>query len=225
MDQENSKSRIVLIFDLDNTLIHSHIDFRALRQALIEILHRHGSQLPVEVLARHAIPELVAMGEHIGPEVGRAMWEVVLRHERAGLEGATLIEHAGEVLNALKDLGYPLALLTNNGRAAVEEVLNTFGLAGMFEVVVSREDVPSPKPNPEGIALILHRLRCEPAGAYMIGDAWIDGLAAQRAGVRFIAFRPREEDLRSRGIVPWAVIQDLRELLQLFSTTSRSHHR
>jgi len=224
MDQEN-KPRTVLIFDLDNTLIHSHIDFRALRLALIEILHRHGSQLPAEVLARHAIPELVAMGEHIGPEVGGAMWEVVLQHERVGLEGATLTEHAGEVLQALRDAGYSLALLTNNGRAAVEEILNTFGLAGTFEVVVSREDVPSPKPSPEGITFILHRLRCEPARAYMIGDAWIDGLAAQRAGIRFIAFRPGEEDLRSRGVVPWAVIQDLRELLQLFSTTPRSHHR
>ncbi|MDR5695199.1 MAG: HAD-IA family hydrolase [Armatimonadota bacterium] len=214
MDEE--RSSIVLIFDLDNTVIYSHIDFRAIRLALIEILHKYGSTFPTEMLVRHAIPELVAMGEHIGPEVGKAMWEVVMHHERAGLEGATLVEHAPEVLNTLKGWGYRLALLTNNGRAAVEEVLHAFGLAGTFEVVVSREDVHSPKPSPEGITLILNRLRGSPALAYMIGDAWIDGLAAQRAGVRFIAFQPREEDLRSRGIVPWAVIQDLRELLRFF---------
>jgi hypothetical protein len=45
-----------------------------------------------------------------------------------------------------------------------------------------------------------------------VGDASIDGIAANRAGLPFIAFRPKEADMHRRGVMRWATIHALAEL-------------
>ena len=56
----------------------------------------------------------------------------------------------------------------------------------------------------------------------MVGDSYIDGLAAQRAavGARFVAFRANLADLEVRGVTTWAATQALSEVppLQLAAT-------
>lgn len=206
---------IALIFDLDNTLIHSAIDFMGVRHRLIDLLRAHGAAIrPREELLRLALPELVELGRAGDPGLGDQMWEIIAAAERQGLEGAVPVEHAAQVLKALRERGHRLALLTNNARAGVAERLRTLGLEEFFEVIATRDDVSALKPAPDGITHILDRL----PGiryAYVVGDAWIDGRAAQAAGARFIGFGPKKGATLERGIRPWAWIEDLRELLQL----------
>jgi len=208
-------SEIALIFDLDNTLIHSTIDFMGTRHRLIDVLMSAGAvSAPREVLIREPIPHLVAMGEAAGEALGRAMWEVVSAAETEGLREAVAVEHAAEVLAALRARGYRLALLTNNARSGVQPKLAELGLNGYFDVIATRTEVPALKPSPEGIRYILALLRGVRL-AYVIGDAWIDGRAAEEAGARFIGFGEREAASFERGVRPWAWITDLRELLDL----------
>jgi hypothetical protein len=49
-----------------------------------------------------------------------------------------------------------------------------------------------------------------------VGDAWLDGAAANRAAVPFIAFRPLPEAFKGRGIRVWKTVQYLSELLEIF---------
>jgi phosphoglycolate phosphatase-like HAD superfamily hydrolase len=46
----------------------------------------------------------------------------------------------------------------------------------------------------------------------MVGDSWLDGVAAGRASVPFIGFRPRPGILDERGVAYWAVVEQLGEL-------------
>ena len=208
-------SEIALIFDLDNTLIHSTIDFMGTRHRLIDVLMSAGAvSAPREVLIREPIPHLVAMGEAAGEALGRAMWEVVSAAETEGLREAVAVEHAAEVLAALRARGYRLALLTNNTRSGVLPKVGELGLDGYFDVIATRTEVPALKPSPEGVRYILHRLPAVRL-AYVIGDAWIDGRAAEEAGARFIGFGERRAASLERGVRPWAWITDLRELLDL----------
>ncbi|OFX12918.1 MAG: hypothetical protein A2V59_02310 [Armatimonadetes bacterium RBG_19FT_COMBO_69_19] len=208
-------SEIALIFDLDNTLIHSTIDFMGTRHRLIDVLMSAGAvSAPREVLIREPIPHLVAMGEAAGEALGRAMWEVVSAAETEGLREAVAVEHAAEVLAALRARGYRLALLTNNTRSGVLPKVGELGLDGYFDVIATRTEVPALKPSPEGVRYILHRLPAVRL-AYVIGDAWIDGRAAEEAGARFIGFGERRAASLERGVRPWAWIADLRELLDL----------
>jgi phosphoglycolate phosphatase len=205
---------IVLIFDLDNTLIQSTIDFMGTRHRLIDLLEAAGrAPAPRDVLIREPIPHLAALGDP-DPDLARAMWDVIAAAEAEGIRTAGPMEHAGEVLRTLQARGYRLALLTNNARDAVLPKLEEFALDAFFDVIATRTDVAALKPSPEGVRYILHRLpeaRC----AYVVGDAWIDGLAAEAAGGRFIGFGPREQAARDRGVHAWRWIGDLREVLSL----------
>jgi phosphoglycolate phosphatase len=53
-----------------------------------------------------------------------------------------------------------------------------------------------------------------PAGleAVVVGDSWVDGVAAAAAGVPFVAYRAREEELRRWGVEPVARLDDLAAL-------------
>lgn len=205
---------VALIFDLDNTLIHSTIDFMRTRHQLIDLLEAAGrAPAPRQVLLREPIPHLAALGEG-DPALARAMWDVIAAAEAEGIRSAGLVEHASEVLRTLRARGYRLAVLTNNAREAVLPKLEEFGLDVLFDVIATRTEVPALKPSPDGVRYILARLPGVEV-AYVIGDAWIDGLAAEAAGARFIGFGPRQESARERGVTAWRWIADLRELLAL----------
>ncbi len=198
---------IALIFDMDNTVLGSRIDFTAIRRELVSVLRaaRATAEAPDALMGR-AIAELVALGAahdrahrtQLVPE----LWRIIEAHEAAGLQDASALDGAPAVLRALRDRGYRIAILTNNG------------LDGCAETIVARDDVAALKPAGDGVREALRRLGGV-ARAYVIGDSWIDGAAAAEAGAVFIAYRRSAEELRRRGIEPWRVIMHLGELLSL----------
>lgn len=206
---------VALIFDLDNTLLNSNIDFLAVRHRLIDLLERSGAAArPRDALVPLALSELVALGAAVSASLADAMWEIIRKAELAGLAGATLAAQAPVVLETFRTRGFQLALLTNNASEMLAEVLAAFGLAQYFRVVAARDTVPALKPAPDGIRYVLAQLsgvRC----AYMIGDAWIDARAAEAAGVKFIGVGPRRDAVQARGIPIWAWADDLSGLLTL----------
>lgn len=206
---------ILVIFDFDNTLIDSRINFTGLREALVNLLATAGP-LPSarEELMRLPLRGLADRAEAASPDLGRAAWATIEAFEAEGLQDAPAMPHARQVLAALSARGFRLALLTNNGRAATVRLLGHQDLAPLFDVVVTRDDVATLKPDPAGIHLILHRLGPVRA-AYLVGDSWIDGLAAAASGIRFVGVGPRRAEVEARGVRPWAWVSDLRTLLDL----------
>ena len=206
---------IALIFDLDNTLIDSHIDFLGLRHHLIDLLYKKGPSTQTrDELVRLALPELVSLGSQVNLGLADQMWQIIGEAERQGLEHATVIPSALEVVASLSERGYQLALLTNNARAGVADRLRPLDLERHFKVMATRDEVPALKPHPDGIVYIVNRL-ARVSRFYLIGDAWIDAQAARDAGARFIGFGTKEASVRDRGLPIWKWIMDLRELLDL----------
>jgi phosphoglycolate phosphatase len=210
---------IALVFDMDNTILGSHIDFAAIRRTLGAMLRGAGATAESdERLRRRGIGELVACGAAHdaarGTALAPAMWAIISAHETEGLRDAAALDGAAGVLAALRARGYRLAILTNNSRAAALLALETAGLAGVADTVVTRDDVPAMKPAADGAVEALRRLGGL-RGAYVIGDSWIDGTAAAGAGARFIAYRRTAEDLRPHGVRPWRVVTHLAELLDI----------
>jgi phosphoglycolate phosphatase len=215
-----SPAETLLIFDLDNTLVHSRIDFRGLREQLIATLRAVGATVePDEVLARRPIPHLVLIGEEHdrtrGASITAGMWQTILEYESAGMAVATIEDGAGEVLARLRTLGHPLSVLTNNAREATLASLEQFSLRAYFDLVVTRDDVPALKPAPDGVRHAMDAFADRTRAALVIGDSWIDGAAARDAGAAFLAFQPRPNDLESRGIQPAAIAQRLQDLESL----------
>jgi len=211
--------RVALIFDLDNTLIGSRIDFPAIRRSLIALLRTAGAvSEPDTELMRRPLAQLVALGtahdRAHGTTLAPQMWEIIEAHEVDGLRDAPPLDDAAKVLGTLRARGFRIAILTNNSRAGALEALAAARLIDRAEVLVARDDVRALKPSGDGVAEAARRLgRIDQV--YVIGDSWIDGAAAAQSGAKFIAYRRPVEELRDRGIEPWRRIMHLAELLDL----------
>ncbi len=210
-----NSAALLVIFDLDNTLVDSRIDFTALRGALVDLLETAGAlPEPRPALMRVPIADLVARIDLLAPHLTAQAWSIIETFEAAGMAGAAPVPNVHDVLAALAARGVTLALLTNNARSATERVMDDLGLSALIGVTVTRDEAPALKPDPAGIRLILQRAGPHRA-AYLVGDSWIDGQAAEAAGIRFVGFGPRRAEAEARGVSPWAWVADLRELLDL----------
>lgn len=102
------------------------------------------------------------------------------RYDRDALSRWAPYPDTVDILTRLSDYGYRMGVVSNCGAHASETVLETFDLAGHFEMVLSRNDVEYLKPRPESLKLALKKL-CAPADrSLFVGDSLNDILAANR---------------------------------------------
>lgn len=203
------------IFDLDDTLILSRIDFRAVRQRLIDLLYAGGAAADSrEVLQSLSLPDLVARGATASRALAAQMWEVIRVAEVDGMARATVAPGAVAVLQELRQRGHGVALLTNTSSQGLRDRLEAWQLAACFDVIATRDDVPAMKPHPDGVLHVLAHLP-PVRTAYFIGDAWIDAQAARGAAIRFIGIGDKRAAIEARGLPIWSWISRLEDLLRL----------
>ena len=91
-----------------------------------------------------------------------------------------------ELLEALKQAGYRIAIVTSRTRESAERYLDMLGLGDYFEDMVSCEDTNIHKPNPEPILLCLKKLEISRDEAIMVGDSPFDIKCANNAEVKSV---------------------------------------
>ena len=100
-----------------------------------------------------------------------------------------------EVLKELKEKGYILGVVTNKGLPLTIYSLEICHIESFFDVIISADDVPIPKPNPTGILKALETLGIKNKGDVLyVGDNDIDYFTAENAGVDclLVSWGPRE---------------------------------
>ena len=211
-----------IIFDLDNTLVHSQIDFAGIRRDLGALLLSTGAivePILTEGPRRRSIGQIIELGETHdlaqGTALGAEMWRIVEAYEAAGMELASVEADAGPTLVELRRRGHPLGILTNNAQSAALAALRQFELLEHLDPVLGREQAGEMKPSPRGLHLARQQLAARATRLVMVGDSYLDALAARAAGVPYVAFRPRPGDLEGHGVEPLAVIDRLGALLDL----------
>lgn len=91
-----------------------------------------------------------------------------------------------------------LGIFTGRVRKELDYTLDRWRVAGFFSRVITAEDVMKPKPDPEGLLVILNGRN--PSMAAYVGDNVDDALAARAAGVPFIGVAsPMIEHSRARA--------------------------
>jgi phosphoglycolate phosphatase len=213
----------IVVFDLDNTLVHSRIDFLAIRQAIIGRLVEVGAlDAPPEDPRTRAIPEWLDLAAAYDPALAAELWAVVDRFERDGMVHGTVEADARTTLDQLSSAGLKLAVLTNNSLGSADAALERFDLRQPLDLVLARDVVAALKPSGAGVAQAHAALGGGPL--FMVGVSWIDGAAAQRAaiGAAFIAFRANLADLAARGIETWSSVSALAEIPALVDRLERS---
>jgi putative hydrolase of the HAD superfamily len=93
----------------------------------------------------------------------------------------------GPALDALRDRGVALALVTNTDAASLAALRGTFPVDERFDAVVPSYEVGALKPDPAPFEAALDRLDLPPDRAAMVGDSpGSDVAAARRLGLRAV---------------------------------------
>lgn len=206
----------VCVFDLDHTLVRSPLDLARMAADMQARLEAACGPLPPRP-ERYRVGELIARCRRAAPALEGELWAIALDHERRALAAAALEPGARAALAGARAAGFRTALWTNNAREVTAVVLDRFGLAPHLDVVVTRDDMPALKPAPDGWRVIAARLdgHAAPGGAppaVVVGDSWVDGLAAAAAGLAFVAYRADPAELARWRLTPAATLEDLAAL-------------
>src|SRR6266508_4017332 len=199
------------VFDLDHTLIQTPLDLAAMAVDMRVLIEAASGPLPAQH-ERYRVGELITYCRSQAPVLESALWDLALDHERRAMELATLESGALAALAGARRAGFATALWTNNARVLTLPALERLGLAGDLDLVVTRDDMRALKPDPDGWRVISEHFRGRLAGgipAVVVGDSWVDGVAAAAAGVPFIAYRARQADLDRWKVTPIAQLADL----------------
>lgn len=86
-------------------------------------------------------------------------------------------------LAAIRQRGWPYALATNSPGQIARDCLNYAGLNGVFDCIISRDDVQQAKPAPDIFLAAAQRLQVNPKNCLVLEDSWVGLHAAQQAGM------------------------------------------
>jgi HAD superfamily hydrolase (TIGR01509 family) len=126
----------------------------------------------------------------------------------------TAFPGAADLLRTTKKAGLSVVLATSASEAEAEHLTAAIDADDAIDVVTTKGDADSSKPDPDIVQSALDKAELQPADAVFVGDTVWDVQAAGRAGVATIGFRSggvSEGELRDAGAV--AVYDDAAHLL------------
>jgi HAD superfamily hydrolase (TIGR01509 family) len=181
-----------MIFDVDGTLVDTnpaHVD--AWRRAF----KRFGYDVPTERI----VVEIGKGGDKLVPSIlgepaEKRHGDALRRAQKEEFLAIAKREHfrvfpgVPELFRALRNRGIRTALATSSDDRHLDATLASAGidLRSMADVVVTKSDAGSSKPDPDVVVAAVEKLGLSPAQCAMVGDTIYDAQACQAAGVVFI---------------------------------------
>ena len=183
-----------IAFDLDGTLVNSVPDIHAaVNDMLLELGHQLVSQELVRSWVGNGAQKLVeraianANGVKPTPESLASVLELFLHHYHLHLnKHSGLYQDVKSILEALKQQGYRLAIVTNKPYRFVPDMLKAYEVEACFDLVLGGDSLEKCKPDPMPLNYILSEWSLEKSQLLMVGDSKNDIFAAKSAGVASI---------------------------------------
>ncbi len=163
-----------LILDTESALIRSYADVHAAHGVPFDeprFLRAVGH-------ADYAFDPWAAFG----PSAAHAALEAERQETKKGrLELLAPLPGVISLIDEARAAGLPLAIASNSEHSWVEPHLARLGLLGHFSFLACRDDVPSPKPEPDLYKLVLNRFGLRGHEAVAFEDSHTGSVAAKRA--------------------------------------------
>ncbi len=205
-----------LVFDFDGTLAVPTLDFKHMKSRAVETLRRHAP-----IPARPELPtmELLALvcSELPDEDAERARSDVLATVRDVEVEAAAqsaLFPFVRPLFAACAERGVATGIITRNCPEAVRMVFPD--VYELCSCVLTRDDVPLVKPDPDHLVRALVRLGKKPGETLMIGDHPMDIEVGKRAGTLTAGVGSGEADmerLESHG--PDYLAEDAGRLMRL----------
>ncbi|MBR6823970.1 MAG: HAD-IA family hydrolase [Firmicutes bacterium] len=177
----------LIIFDMDNTVLSSRIDFPLMDAETQRILTEFGVAADPQLATSPQMNKLEAAGR-ISPACRTAVWQRVAEIEQQGMQLAEAEPGIDALLTQLQQQAH-LVLITNNCEAFALESMRRLQLESYFEHIWGRESLSELKPAPGGLLQALAEYpQLTAADALMVGDGDTDFQAARAAKMKFVAY-------------------------------------
>jgi HAD superfamily hydrolase (TIGR01509 family) len=201
----------LVIFDLDGVLIDSkELHYEALNEALrsisseFEITPReHATKY--DGLSTKKKLEMLRQEKGLKPESFEQIWKLKQEITVRMLGEIRVDETLVEFMKYLKTKNMSLAVASNSVRNTIDIVLRNLGISEFFTLILSNEDVSSPKPHPEIYWKVMTHFGVLPENTVIFEDSYVGRLAAQRSGARLIP-------VDNRGDLNWEKIKLIDDL-------------
>lgn len=185
-----------VVFDLDDTLVASTVDFGKFKRLVIERLVSFGEPREAYDFSETIVKTIARFEERMG---ARGTPDGEMRSRLAELDGimdAVELERAHETeplpgakeaLSALRERGVKVGVLTRACEEYAEKVLALTGMRELVDAIEPRNSQVRPKPHPDAYLRLAAKMGVRPEETVFVGDHPIDASCAARAGVAFIA--------------------------------------
>ncbi|MFC6753436.1 HAD family hydrolase [Halorubrum tibetense] len=211
-----------VVLDHDGVIL-GRTPFDTLREAAWEAFERQGVSDPdlahVDDIAVGVDPATLSdICERYGLDPA-AFWRV---REELATDAQATAARAGrktpyEDIDALRHVDAPLAVVSSNQQATLDDLLDHFGLADRFDVVYGREpsiaSLSRKKPSPYYLERVLEDL--DATTALFVGDNESDIEAADNAGIDSAFIRRPHRRSFDLSVEPTYEIDDLHDLVCL----------
>ena len=179
-----------VIFDLDGTLLYSLED---LKDSVNFVVKKHGFREYTIDEVREAIGNGVRLlMERILPkDIDKNLFEECLsefkeNYSKNMYNKTKPYDGILDMLKALREEGYKIAVLSNKFDSAVKELSNKY-FGELVDLAVGQKDGVKEKPSPLGIQEIAKELDTDIEACIMVGDSEVDIQTANNAGIDCIS--------------------------------------
>jgi phosphoglycolate phosphatase len=205
-----------VIFDFDYTLADSSqgaiecINFALDKMGLDQV----SAEAACRTIGLSLHETFLTLAKHHEPLRGDEFHQLFIQRAEEVMSNLTVLyESVPAAVEALRDSGLRLGVVSTKYRRRINEILEREGLLHQFQVVIGGEDVEQHKPHPQGLLRAVERLECSSASTVYVGDSVVDAELAKRAGVPLIVVlsgvTPREH---FDNYEPMAMLEDISEL-------------
>ena len=186
----------VILFDLDGTLVDSAPDLALAVNHMLKSLERepfHADTIRswvgngAQTLVKRGLSGSSVIDEEIDSELFAKALDIFLGFYAQNLCVSTVTyPNVSATLNALKEKGYRLALVTNKPYDFIDPLLEGLGLTDLFELSLGGDSLAKKKPDPMPLLHVCEHLGVDAAECVMVGDSKNDILAASAADIHSI---------------------------------------
>ena len=180
----------VIIFDMDGVLMDSEpLHLRATRFALGDRAQSYterdnqsffGATDPEMFRVLRILFDLDASTDELVVRKREHLISLI-QHQDRRLPGVP------EIPLRFREAGLRLGLVSASARPVIDAALEAVGLSGVFETVVSGDEVARGKPAPDGYLMAARRLGVDPGRCFVVEDTRDGVLAAKAAGMKAAA--------------------------------------
>lgn len=172
-----------IIFDFDGTLANTlPVCYYAFQSVFKKFDNREIT--PSEILVMFGPSEVGIIRENLlSPHKEEAIEYFYQQYSQFHQDLVEVNQDIHGLVTSLRGTDIKLGIFTGKAKRSLAISLELLHMEGLFDVIITGDDVHNPKPDPEGLLKALALLEVESSEAIFVGDSDADVIAGKQSGV------------------------------------------